>query len=540
MSPIDNNGMRRNNAVFDKIGVENFKAFGALQRVRLKPITLLYGKNSSGKSSFIHSLLYLKSIKSSGNFDPKDTKLLRFGGFDRFKHERLEGQIVAFDLCLNGADLVPIFSSGLKSFNIRLEVKRNGDPKLGPVCLQQILFSISDEEPFFSFRYLRKGRYKLEVDSKSKSGLRLFSETEKNLETVENSLECVVTENYLIPDRVIAKSGTKPQGILVAKIEDFLTKVSKEISDYLDNVSYLCGNRDVADQGILDGAVSSNDEEDSGGLYYWEQIRKDADLREQVNTHLRLLFDKRYEIIAVDFFKSSTAAKYAENIQQDFTSASEEIENQENADNDLGDISGYLDHPMKDEKVSSTNSKEEKEPEEKPFGELVEDKLDSVSGDRIEIRILDTNSKTRIKLLPHELGFGVGQVIPIIAAACLSGRTVIVEQPETHLHPKQQADLGEILASSLALQEGGGEGSTFIIETHSIHILERLGKIIRETSNKKDFKGLILMPGEVGVYYVDAEESSSVKLRRMELRDDGKLKRKWPGEFFNEDMNDLF
>ena len=149
MSPIENKGMRRNNAVFDKIGVENFKAFGALQRVRLKPITLLYGKNSSGKSSFIHSLLYLKSIKSSGNFDPKDTKLLRFGGFDRFKHERVDGQIVAFDLCVNGADLVPIFSSGLKSFNIRLEVKRNGDPKLGPVCLQQILFSISDEEPFF-------------------------------------------------------------------------------------------------------------------------------------------------------------------------------------------------------------------------------------------------------------------------------------------------------------------------------------------------------------------------------------------------------
>lgn len=539
MSPIDDKDIPRNNVVFDKIGVENFKAFGALQRVRLKPITLLYGKNSSGKSSFIHSLLYLKSTKSSGNFDPKDTKLLRFGGFDRFKHERFEGQIVAFELCVNGADLVPIFSSGLKSFNVRLEVKRNGDPKVGPVCLQQILFSISDEEPFFSFRYLRKGRYKLEVDPKSKSGLRLFSETEKNLETVDNSLECVVTENYLIPDRVITKSGTKPQGILVAKIEDFLTKVSKEISDYLDNVSYLCGNRDVADQGILDGAVSSNDEEDSGGLYYWEQIRKDAELREQVNTHLRLLFDKRYEIIAVDFFKSSTAAKYAENIQQDFTIASEEIENQENADNDLGGISEYLDHPMKDEKVSSTNSKEEKGPKEKPFGELVEDKLDSVSGDRIEIRILDTHSKTRIKLLPHELGFGVGQVIPIIAAACLPGRTVIVEQPETHLHPKQQADLGEILASSLALQEGGGEGSTFIIETHSIHILERLGKIIREASRGKDFKGLKLKTEEVGVYYI-SQQDSAVRIRTMELNSQGKLSRDWPDGFFNEDVGDLF
>ena len=36
--------------------VGNFKAFAATQRIPLKPITLIFGPNSAGKSSFIHSL----------------------------------------------------------------------------------------------------------------------------------------------------------------------------------------------------------------------------------------------------------------------------------------------------------------------------------------------------------------------------------------------------------------------------------------------------------------------------------------------------
>lgn len=43
-----------------KIGIENFKAFANLQELNLAPITLIYGANSSGKSSIIHSLMVLK------------------------------------------------------------------------------------------------------------------------------------------------------------------------------------------------------------------------------------------------------------------------------------------------------------------------------------------------------------------------------------------------------------------------------------------------------------------------------------------------
>lgn len=35
----------------------NFKAFGRTQRLPLKPLTLVFGANSSGKSSLIHGLV---------------------------------------------------------------------------------------------------------------------------------------------------------------------------------------------------------------------------------------------------------------------------------------------------------------------------------------------------------------------------------------------------------------------------------------------------------------------------------------------------
>ncbi|PLX39106.1 MAG: hypothetical protein C0606_00750 [Hyphomicrobiales bacterium] len=68
-----------------------------------------------------------------------------------------------------------------------------------------------------------------------------------------------------------------------------------------------------------------------------------------------------------------------------------------------------------------------------------------------------------------ELGFGVGQVLPIIADIAFSAKTytLLIQQPELHLHPKAQASLGEVFLK--ATEEGG----TFIVETHSDFIVDR-------------------------------------------------------------------
>ena len=46
--------------MFKKITLENFKGFATNQSIEIKPITLIYGANSSGKSSILQSLLLMK------------------------------------------------------------------------------------------------------------------------------------------------------------------------------------------------------------------------------------------------------------------------------------------------------------------------------------------------------------------------------------------------------------------------------------------------------------------------------------------------
>ncbi|MGZ5520044.1 MAG: AAA family ATPase, partial [Limisphaerales bacterium] len=51
--------------MINSYSLTNFKAFGGQQTVKLKPITLIYGPNSSGKSSLLQSLLLLKQTLES-------------------------------------------------------------------------------------------------------------------------------------------------------------------------------------------------------------------------------------------------------------------------------------------------------------------------------------------------------------------------------------------------------------------------------------------------------------------------------------------
>ena len=71
--------------------VKNFKAIGDEPvRIELKPITLLFGANSAGKSSILHALHYAYEFFNNRNFNAKNSVLggdkLDLGGFDRFVH----------------------------------------------------------------------------------------------------------------------------------------------------------------------------------------------------------------------------------------------------------------------------------------------------------------------------------------------------------------------------------------------------------------------------------------------------------------------
>ena len=73
------------------IEIENFKGIGRPMRVDLRPVTLLFGNNSAGKSTVLHALCYAHEILSHGNVDVHETELggrqIDLGGYRRFVHQ---------------------------------------------------------------------------------------------------------------------------------------------------------------------------------------------------------------------------------------------------------------------------------------------------------------------------------------------------------------------------------------------------------------------------------------------------------------------
>ena len=72
-----------------RIEIENFKGIGRRQAIDLKPITLLFGPNSVGKSTILQALHYLREILERGNVDPDVTiagGLIDLGGFANLVH----------------------------------------------------------------------------------------------------------------------------------------------------------------------------------------------------------------------------------------------------------------------------------------------------------------------------------------------------------------------------------------------------------------------------------------------------------------------
>ena len=72
------------------VEIENFKGIGRPVRIELRPITLLFGRNSAGKSTVLHALCYAHEILSHRNVDVRQTDLggdqIDLGGFRQFVH----------------------------------------------------------------------------------------------------------------------------------------------------------------------------------------------------------------------------------------------------------------------------------------------------------------------------------------------------------------------------------------------------------------------------------------------------------------------
>ena len=124
-----------------------------------------------------------------------------------------------------------------------------------------------------------------------------------------------------------------------------------------------------------------------------------------------------------------------------------------------------------------------------------------------------------------DVGFGVSQVLPALVLLYYvpEGSTVLMEQPEIHLHPAVQSGLADVM-----LNVAEARKVQIIVESHSEHILRRLQRRVADETAS---------PEDVRLYFVSAS-GGKAKASDLSLNQWGEIEN-WPANFFGDEMGEL-
>lgn len=538
----------------------NFKAFSDTQRVPIRPLTLIFGANSSGKSSLIHGLLLAKEAvegreptldvyRTDAGGDSVD-----LGGFRQYVHRREAGRRVEWaaeiDVAhLHGrlAELLAPVRKVVTSLTIGIELDDEGNPVSGA---HPAVDSYELEADGTSL--LRMSRRRDEVlrldrlaheHSVFHEVLRAIVETATTTESLRSSdledlHEAIAT---LVPEVAASAERLLPRSILRAEdrlaengqmalfpvsrgrrkedlaeavrfflprtLDELIKGLSEAITGELYRLRYLGPLRSYPPRHLA-FAQYHDPNWYAGGGYAWDIVRRDEKVRKAVNEWLgssdRL--QTPYELVVHQYAEEEATRNTIEELYETF---SHEV------------VYTGIDYQY----WQNIDARA-----------LARNALDSANANRLEeLVMVDKRSNTVVS--HRDVGIGISQVLPVLVAAYAStGKILAMEQPEIHLHPALQAELGDVFIQSAL----GEQQNTFVLETHSEHLILRILRRIRETTDGELEPGLIpIRPEHVAVLYV-LPDKNGAKVVEIPIRPDGEFAERWPQGFFDERAKELF
>ena len=124
-----------------------------------------------------------------------------------------------------------------------------------------------------------------------------------------------------------------------------------------------------------------------------------------------------------------------------------------------------------------------------------------------------------------DVGFGVSQVLPALVLLYYVPKesTVLMEQPEIHLHPAVQSGFADLM-----LNVAKARNVQIIVESHSEHLLRRLQRRVAEGEASVD---------DVKLYFVSASRDAA-SIDDLVLNKWGEIEN-WPDNFFGDEMGEI-
>jgi predicted ATPase len=159
------------------------------------------------------------------------------------------------------------------------------------------------------------------------------------------------------------------------------------------------------------------------------------------------------------------------------------------------------------------------------LGLISDFRLKPIAPNRKEYEVLVRRSPQAPEVLITGVGFGVSQILPVLTLCYYApaGSTLILEQPEIHLHPFVQAGLADVFIDVIKTRD-----IQIILESHSEHLLRRLQRRIAEDRIK---------PADAALYFVATQQGASV-IDPLQLDLYGNISN-WPHQFFGDELGEL-
>lgn len=535
------------------IAIENFKGIGERVELDLRPITLLFGANSAGKSTIVHALHYAREIFERHNLDAGNTYSggghVDLGGFRNLVHGRDPTRKVTlgFEFKLGevglpgyepaGEDnpsaiddvLVSAQTAGVEVQLAWSELENHPLVESYSTSLDGEWVSTLSNAPGRRTQTLRVNAAHSSLSAADEAGGDIPS-----FASGSSAFRAIADHLYL--SDVIATPGT------------FQGDNPDEPCETIYEFEYPAGDHPLPDFDEmlkLESRYSKDSEIDYDMFRYWKQLLDVALSQLCLGPGAalsELLGDFRYlgplrDTPPRDFRppRFPDTSRWASGLgawdalQKDSGNLTYEVSDWLGSKERLN--AGYTVEQRNIVELDLANPLVAKLVSGRAFDETEQGAGLGIDTGKLVRRVVIVPENQEIELRPHDVGVGISQVIPVVVSALTGkGKLTAVEQPELHLHPKLQSELGDLFIDS---------DGQFILETHSEHLILRLMRRIRETAEDENATPMPLTPDELAVYFVDQPETH-VRVTRLSIDKSGEFTTDWPDGFFEERAKELF
>jgi hypothetical protein len=441
----------------NRIFFENVRCFFTTQSAPLRPLTLLVGENSSGKSTFLALVRLAWDLCQGVSLLDLNEAPFLLGAYDQVASFRRGRGGRAQQFCIGGE----ILSKGIS--------RRDPSARRGPSGLR------SANPVAVKGSFVRKG---------GQPHLREWA-----LEAAPIRIE-IISEEPEKPPRLTLQS---PSGSI--RVSDFpLFPQPLRFPLLLDFLVYSNSSRRRHQEALpIEGdSLSANDLEVLKDLAI--ALRHDLGRRPYAFAPIRTSPKRTYDPLKE--LPDPEGSHVPMILAKSFTSDPRKSALLRNAIDAFGQASGL-------------------------FSDIDIRRIGRKEGDPFQLQVKIAGSAINLV----DVGYGVSQVLPIIVDAIREppGSTFLLQQPEVHLHPRAQAELGSFLAALAKQQQ-----KRFVVETHSDYLVDRIRMDIRD--------GKHLKSDDVAVLYFE-RQGGAAQIRTMEIDDFGNFVNVPPGyrQFFLEE-----